>query len=69
MIDPIATLCGPAQCPLTTGNGLPVYKDDAHLNPLFVRDDVRYLDDIFMLDRQDVTAESARKVVAAGPSP
>jgi peptidoglycan/LPS O-acetylase OafA/YrhL len=69
LIDPIATLCGPAQCPLTTEDGLPIYKDDAHLNPLFVRDDVHYLDDIFMLDRAGTTTENAGEVVAGGGFP
>ena len=50
LIDPVAALCGPSQCPLITEDGLPIYKDDAHLNPSFVRDQVRYLDGIFALD-------------------
>jgi hypothetical protein len=57
LIDPIATLCDPTQCPLLTEHGLPIYKDDAHLNPLFVRDNVRYLDDIFVLNRTSAWTE------------
>ena len=48
LIDPIPALCGRERCPLTTADGLPMYRDSSHLNPAFVRDQVRYLDDIFV---------------------
>jgi peptidoglycan/LPS O-acetylase OafA/YrhL len=48
LIDPISALCDPERCPLTTADGLPIFRDSSHLNPIFVRDHVRYLDDIFM---------------------
>ncbi len=48
VIDPIAELCDRERCPLTTADGLPMYRDSSHLSPLYVRDHVRYLDDIFM---------------------
>lgn len=57
LIDPIAILCDPTQCPLITEDGLPIYKDDVHLNPLFVRENVRYLDDAFLLDRTAAPGE------------
>jgi peptidoglycan/LPS O-acetylase OafA/YrhL len=69
LINPIAVLCDPTQCPLTTEEGLPIYKDDAHLNPLFVRDKVLYLDDIFMLDRTSAWTEKTAGVDAAGRFP
>jgi peptidoglycan/LPS O-acetylase OafA/YrhL len=48
LIDPIPALCDPKRCPLVTTDGLPMFKDASHLNPGFVRDQVRYLDDLFM---------------------
>jgi SGNH domain (fused to AT3 domains) len=48
VIDPVATLCGRERCPLTTVDGLPMYRDGSHLNPDFARDQVRYLDEIFV---------------------
>jgi peptidoglycan/LPS O-acetylase OafA/YrhL len=47
VIDPIPALCDRERCPLTMPDGLPMYRDSSHLNPAFVRDHVRYLDDIF----------------------
>ena len=46
IIDPIQSLCNARTCPLTDGAGLPIYKDDAHLDPVFVKANVHYLDDI-----------------------
>ena len=48
VIDPIPELCDRERCPLTTADGLPIFKDGSHLNRDFVRDHVRYLDDIFL---------------------
>lgn len=48
LIDPIFALCDRERCPLMTADGLPIYRDSSHLNPNFVRDHVRYLDDIFV---------------------
>jgi len=48
LIDPVPQLCDRERCPLTTADGLPIFRDGNHLNPNFVRDHVRYLDDIFM---------------------
>ncbi len=50
LINPIDSLCTPERCPVMTADGLPIYRDRAHLNPLYVRENVRYLDRIFMLD-------------------
>jgi hypothetical protein len=51
VINPIDSLCNRERCPLIAPDGTPVYRDRAHLNPNFVRNDVRYLDQIFMIDR------------------
>jgi hypothetical protein len=48
LIDPVPALCDRERCPLTTADGLPIFRDSNHLNPNFVRDHVRYLDDIFV---------------------
>jgi peptidoglycan/LPS O-acetylase OafA/YrhL len=58
VIDPIAVLCGRERCPLITSDGLPMYRDSSHLNPSFVRDHVRYLDDIFAADGAAVRTAS-----------
>jgi hypothetical protein len=42
VIDPIDYLCG-EYCPVMTSDGLPIYRDEGHLNPSFVRTNVRYL--------------------------
>ncbi|MGE5548252.1 MAG: acyltransferase family protein [Solirubrobacterales bacterium] len=45
VIDPLPLLCTPAgNCPASTADGDPIYKDEAHLRPLFVRNKVEYLD-------------------------
>jgi peptidoglycan/LPS O-acetylase OafA/YrhL len=49
VIDPVDFLCD-AYCPATTADGLPLYRDDGHLNPAFVRTRVRYLDSIIVPD-------------------
>ncbi|MEP6546164.1 MAG: acyltransferase family protein [Gammaproteobacteria bacterium] len=45
VIDPVDYLCGES-CPAMTGDGLPIYRDEGHLNPIYVRTSVRYLDRI-----------------------
>lgn len=44
VIDPVEELCTDATCALFAADGEPVYKDDAHLNPAYVRKYVQYLD-------------------------
>jgi peptidoglycan/LPS O-acetylase OafA/YrhL len=48
-IDPIASLCNDSICPVLTSDGDPIYRDDNHLNPVYVRQSVRYLDDAVTL--------------------
>ncbi len=45
-IDPMDTLCDPAQCPTFDPAGHPMYTDGGHLRNAYVRLDVHYLDDI-----------------------
>jgi peptidoglycan/LPS O-acetylase OafA/YrhL len=47
-IDPIPSLCAES-CQLLTPEGLPVFMDESHLNPAFVKAHVSYLDDILRL--------------------
>ncbi|MBS0614081.1 MAG: acyltransferase [Proteobacteria bacterium] len=46
LIDPIEHLCNHDICPVLAADGEPMYKDASHLSPLFVRRNVRYLDQV-----------------------
>src|SRR5712671_3522592 len=45
VIDPVDYLCD-GNCPTLTNDGWPVYMDDNHLRPSFVRQHVTFLDAI-----------------------
>jgi hypothetical protein len=47
LIDPFDYLCA-VRCPVVTKDGLPIYRDEGHLNPGFVRSNVTYLDGIVL---------------------
>ncbi len=47
VIDPVDYLCG-TYCPVMTRDGLPIYRDEGHLNPRYVRANVRYFDSVVM---------------------
>ena len=47
VIDPVDDLCA-AYCPAITQDGVPIYRDEGHLNPQYVRTRVRYLDRVVM---------------------
>lgn len=49
LVDPLASLCNSERCPVVAADGTPIYRDRSHLNPLYVLNNVRYLDDIFMI--------------------
>jgi hypothetical protein len=49
VIDPVEYLCR-RDCPALTDDGAPVYKDNGHLRPSFVRDNVTFLDAIITGD-------------------
>jgi peptidoglycan/LPS O-acetylase OafA/YrhL len=59
IIDPVDYLCG-VRCPTMTADGWPVYRDEGHLNPEYVRNNVRFLDSIVTLPSRGATAGSAR---------
>jgi peptidoglycan/LPS O-acetylase OafA/YrhL len=48
-IDPIASLCNASICPVVTPDGEPIYRDASHLNPVYVKQRVRYLDNVVKL--------------------
>jgi hypothetical protein len=58
-VNPIALLCNDSICPLLTPDGLPIYKDANHLNPLYVRWSVHYLDKVVKLNANRVAPDSA----------
>ena len=45
VIDPVNFLCDRAVCPAITSTGEPMYKDNGHLRPSYVRDHVPFLDE------------------------
>jgi len=45
-IDPVDYLCGEARCPTLAEDRLPVYTDDSHLRPAYVREHMTFLDRI-----------------------
>lgn len=45
-IDPVDYLCPQTLCPTFAADGLPIYRDIAHLRPSYVRDHVTFLDAI-----------------------
>lgn len=47
-IDPVGWLCAEQTCPARTAAGMPVYQDARHLNPHYVRAEVRFLDAILL---------------------
>jgi len=49
-IDPIPALCNDANCPLLMADGTPIHKDASHLNPAYVRTNVRFLDALVRLN-------------------
>ena len=54
VIDPTEFLCGASTCPIVVEDGRPIYFDSNHLRRDFVRDHVRYFDDIMTLDGRDL---------------
>jgi hypothetical protein len=43
---------------LVTADGTPMFKDASHLNPGFVHDQVRYLDEIFMASGERISKDA-----------
>jgi peptidoglycan/LPS O-acetylase OafA/YrhL len=50
VIDPVSELCGEVLCATTDNDGLPVYRDLSHLRPSYVRDHIRFLDDVVRIE-------------------
>ena len=49
IVDPFDSLCDRRSCPALTPEGEPMYRDDMHLRPSYVREHVRFLD-AFLLE-------------------
>lgn len=47
VIDPIESLCSADRCPSVDPKGEPMYRDEEHLRPAFVRNYLLYLDETF----------------------
>jgi hypothetical protein len=52
VIDPMDLVCNAEYCPTLADDGLPVYTDDSHLRPTYVREHARFLDPIMLRDAQ-----------------
>jgi len=48
VIDPVEYLCDSGTCQVSSSEGDPIFKDSVHLRSSFVRNNVYYLDEIFM---------------------
>jgi hypothetical protein len=57
VVDPMDSLCGEVTCPAVSPTGEPIYHDAAHLSPLFVEDNVRFLDQTVL----DTTAQTGSR--------
>ena len=49
IIDPVPSICHD-YCPTLADDGTPVYTDNSHLRPAYVRDHITFLDSIVTLD-------------------
>jgi len=63
VIDPTPSLCNDATCPAVTATGDPVYRDANHLSPAYVRNNIRFLDEIVLDPGTSAPAQAAQ----AGP--
>jgi peptidoglycan/LPS O-acetylase OafA/YrhL len=46
IIDPLDWLCDRGTCPAFSADGLPLYRDEGHLNPAYAREHVAFLDSL-----------------------
>ena len=44
LINPMDFLCKENDCPIITNDGSPIYKDENHMRPFYIRENVKYLD-------------------------
>jgi hypothetical protein len=50
-VDPVNYICSSVDCPTFAADGLPLYFDESHLRPDYVREHITYLDDILLMDK------------------
>ncbi len=48
IIVPIERFCNKGKCMVSYDNGIPIYKDRSHLRSSYVKEYVKYLDDVIM---------------------
>jgi peptidoglycan/LPS O-acetylase OafA/YrhL len=59
-IDPTDYICRLGDCPTLADDGLPLYCDGSHLRSGYVREQVRFLDDIVLTDNTSVSPTLAQ---------
>jgi peptidoglycan/LPS O-acetylase OafA/YrhL len=47
IIDPLDVLCPDGTCPAITQDGIPLYRDDNHMRPFYVKEKAVFIDQIF----------------------
>jgi hypothetical protein len=65
VIDPLEFLCDHARCATLDADGDPMYRDEMHLRPAYVREHVSYLDEVLALPATG--ASIARTAARAEP--
>jgi peptidoglycan/LPS O-acetylase OafA/YrhL len=52
LVDPVSTLCKASLCPVVDERGRPLFKDNGHMRPFYVRDSASFIDQTITADRQ-----------------
>jgi peptidoglycan/LPS O-acetylase OafA/YrhL len=58
IIDPLDWLCDKETCPALSADGQPLYRDEGHLNPAFVREHVTFLDPLIEMPASALSAHT-----------
>jgi len=66
-VDPMNSFCSVSECPTFADDGLPIYFDESHLRPDYVREHVTYLDDIVLLDKARTGSSNLWLAQRGGP--
>jgi hypothetical protein len=59
-VDPVDYICSSVDCPTFADDGLPLYFDESHLRPDYVREHITYLDDILLNSGTDTEFQTLR---------
>jgi peptidoglycan/LPS O-acetylase OafA/YrhL len=60
VLDPLDALCGADACPTVTPAGDPIYSDAGHLRPSYVRENIKFLDELMRSDTSGGALRSVR---------